>query len=145
MANFATVATIISFVLLNTLTVVSSCNTTKFILSTEKETFFDAYRKCLQIGFKPLEIVLEEDAKCVGDKLRNHTINHWWIFATNLGDYVNYYWLHTGKPLIYTQFESEQPNNPRNENCLVMYSKASPNPVWHDFPCDSKFRYICKY
>ncbi|KAF7273837.1 hypothetical protein GWI33_013468 [Rhynchophorus ferrugineus] len=146
MSKPATVIIVMCAILLNTAPVTLSCDyTPKLIVSKESTTFFDAYIRCLQNGFVPLEILSEEDAKAVEVALQNETAENWWIFATNLGNLVDYHWLNSGKPLIYSQFHPTQPNLHRTENCLVLKRSSNESNLWHDFPCDRKFNFMCKY
>ncbi|KAF7275316.1 hypothetical protein GWI33_011873, partial [Rhynchophorus ferrugineus] len=74
MSKPATVIIVMSAILLKTATVTLSCDyTPKLIVSKENTTFFDAYIRCLQNGFVPLEILSQEDAKAVEVALQNET------------------------------------------------------------------------
>lgn len=63
-----------------------------------------------------------------------------WISGTDLAEHKKWKWLSTGLPMNFTNWHRGQPGN-TNEHC-VSYHKPS---AWHDYACDIKFAFICKY
>ncbi|XP_076269568.1 salivary C-type lectin 2-like [Rhynchophorus ferrugineus] len=141
---------LVSFVVANAVRIIFSCEyMNKYAVSNQRVSFHDAYVRCRQHGFDPVEILSEHDEKDVEALLKNETSYGWpnafWIFATNLGDKKNFYWLDSGKPLFYSKFAPNEPNNIEHENCLEIWKTSSGVFEWNDAPCDTKLRFICKY
>ncbi|KAF7273147.1 hypothetical protein GWI33_014121 [Rhynchophorus ferrugineus] len=140
----------VGLIVLTTVRIVFGCDfADKYVISNQRVTFHDAYVRCRQHGFDPVEILSEHDEKEIEAVLKNETNYGWqnafWIFATNLGDKKNYYWLDSGKPLFYSKFAAGQPSNVEQENCLEIWKTSSEIFEWNDAPCDTKLRFICKY
>ncbi|XP_076269488.1 C-type lectin mosGCTL-7-like [Rhynchophorus ferrugineus] len=121
---------------------------TKYVVSNQKITFFEAYTRCRQYGLDPAEVLSEADERELEEALKpfNETgpYEGFWIFATDLGDKANYYWLHSNLPLFYSLFSDGEPNNVATENCLEVFQKSSGIFSWNDCPCDLKLRFVCQ-
>lgn len=68
------------------------------------------------------------------------TASRAWIGGTDIAKQGQWKWLSTGLGMNFTNWSRGEPGNP-NEHCTC-YDKPS---AWHDYPCDSKFAFICKY
>ncbi|XP_076269549.1 salivary C-type lectin 2-like [Rhynchophorus ferrugineus] len=129
----------------------SGCKSSKkFIASKHKAGFHDAFITCHQYGFKPAEILTEEEHKTVENLLKNEkgigTGYGFWTSATNLDSKQTYYWLNSGRKLFYTNFSSGQPDNYKNnENCLHIFQISLGHFAWNDMPCNSHQRFLCQY
>ncbi|KAF7274061.1 hypothetical protein GWI33_013254 [Rhynchophorus ferrugineus] len=135
--------------LVNVLLFILDISANKYVFSNQKVTFHEAYLRCRQYGLDPAEILSEEDQKEVEEALQLHneidTLGGFWIFATNLADKTNYYWLNSNVPLFYSAFAPNEPNNVANkENCLEIYQRSAGLYLWNDFPCDIKLRFLCQ-
>ncbi|KAF7273845.1 hypothetical protein GWI33_013476 [Rhynchophorus ferrugineus] len=122
----------------------------KYVVSTQRVSFHEAYLRCRQYGLDPGEIISEKDQQDVEEILRLSRELGWeqgfWIFATNLGNKVSYYWLNSGRPIFYSLFAPGQPDNAGNkENCLEVFQTTTGHFAWNDAPCDYKLRFICQY
>ncbi|XP_076269569.1 C-type lectin mosGCTL-7-like [Rhynchophorus ferrugineus] len=144
------VVSTVGFLLLITIRIIVSCDTnSKYMISNQRVTFHDAYVRCRQHGFDPVEILSGQDEKEIEAALKNETayswVNGYWIFATNLGDYTNFYWLDSGKPLLFSQFDVSEPKSFEDANCLEIYKTSPDNFLWCSAACDTKLKFICKY
>lgn len=63
-----------------------------------------------------------------------------WVGGTDIAKQGKWKWISTGLPLNFTNWSRGEPGN-AHEHCIC-YDKPS---AWHDYPCDSKFAFICKY
>ncbi|XP_076271398.1 collectin-10-like [Rhynchophorus ferrugineus] len=122
----------------------------KYVVSTQRVSFYEGYLRCRQYGLDPGEIVSLKDQRDVEEKLQTVRELGWeqgfWIFATNLGNKVSYYWLNSGRPIFYSLFAPGQPDNAGNkENCLEVFQTTTGHFAWNDAPCDHKLRFICQY
>ncbi|XP_076269557.1 salivary C-type lectin 2-like isoform X1 [Rhynchophorus ferrugineus] len=122
----------------------------KYLISNQKVPFHEAYLRCRQYGLDPVEITSEEEQLEVEEAIKHDKELGWengfYIFATNLGNKISYYWLNTGRPLFYSKFGTGLPNNVGNkENCLQIFQTTLGNFVWNDVPCEHKLRFICQH
>ncbi|XP_076269554.1 salivary C-type lectin 2-like isoform X1 [Rhynchophorus ferrugineus] len=122
----------------------------KYVVSSEKVSFFEGYLRCRQMGLDPAEIITEQDQKDIEAALQSQNDISWelgfWIFATNLGNYVSYYWLNSGLPIFYSTFAPGQPDNSlQKESCLQIFQIKKGVFAWNDMPCDYKLRFICQH
>ncbi|XP_076271456.1 salivary C-type lectin 2-like [Rhynchophorus ferrugineus] len=125
----------------------SSAN--KYVVSNQRVTFHEGYLRCLQYGLEPAEILSEsdqEEIEAVLKPLREIGFGEgFWIFASNLVDKTNYYWLNSKLPLFYSLFSTGQPDNAgQKENCLEIYQISTGVFGWNDCPCESKIKFICQ-
>lgn len=70
-----------------------------------------------------------------------------WIGARRVPrNSTNFFWITTGKPLLFSYFRPDQPDNYENsENCLHL--RTSSNSVvhgWNDIPCDDQIGFACQ-
>ncbi|KAL9703969.1 hypothetical protein quinque_007487 [Culex quinquefasciatus] len=69
----------------------------------------------------------------------------WWIAGTELGKTGSYVWITDNKPIEYTNFLPNEPNNIGGvEHCLEVGSGGIGSTQWNDYNCDNKLRYICE-
>ncbi|EDS39202.1 salivary C-type lectin [Culex quinquefasciatus] len=67
----------------------------------------------------------------------------WWIAGTELGKTGSYVWITDNKPIEYTNFLPNEPNNAGGvEHCLEVGSGGIGSTQWNDYNCDNKLRYI---
>ncbi|KAF7263247.1 hypothetical protein GWI33_003298 [Rhynchophorus ferrugineus] len=130
----------------------SSAN--KYVVSNQKVTFHEGYLRCLQYGLEPAEILSESDEEEIETVLKplreifEDLVGFgegFWIFASNLVNKTNYYWLNSKLPLFYSLFSTGQPDNAdQKENCLEIYQISTGVFGWNDCPCESKIKFICQ-
>ncbi|KAF7273844.1 hypothetical protein GWI33_013475 [Rhynchophorus ferrugineus] len=121
----------------------------KYLISNQKVPFHEAYLRCRQYGLDPVEITSEEEELEVEEALKHDKEFGWekgfYLFATNLGNKISYYWLNTGRPLFYAKFGVGLPDNVGNkENCLQIFQATLGNFLWNDVPCEQQLRFICQ-
>ncbi|KAF7274057.1 hypothetical protein GWI33_013250, partial [Rhynchophorus ferrugineus] len=126
-----------------------SVSANKYVVSNQRVTFHEAHSRCRQYGLDPAEILSESDEKEIEQALLPikdlGTFNGFWIFASNLADTKNYYWLNSNLPLFYSTFYPGQPDNKGDkEHCLEIYQATTGVFAWNDDSCDKKNRFICQ-
>ncbi|XP_076269574.1 C-type lectin mosGCTL-7-like isoform X1 [Rhynchophorus ferrugineus] len=92
--------------------IISVC-ANKYVVSNQRVTFHEAHSRCRQYGLDLAEILSESDEKEIEQALLPikdlGTFDGFWIFASNLADKKNYYWLNSNLPLFYSAFYQGQP------------------------------------
>lgn len=133
------------------LAVIHESNTaaSKFVVSNEKVTFHEGFVRCKQNNMDPVEILSEEDERELEAVLPDIEAGWqfgYWIFATSLVNNQTFYWLNSGRPLLYTKFNVNEPNNVLGgENCLeILNVGTTKNFKWNDVPCHNKIKFICQ-
>ncbi|KAF7273839.1 salivary C-type lectin 2-like [Rhynchophorus ferrugineus] len=121
----------------------------KYVVSSDKAGFHTAFITCRQYGYEPAEIHSLAEQKMVEELLKNEKLgleNGYWIFATNLDEKKAYYWLNSGRRLLYSNFSAGQPDNYNNmENCLHVFHTTPGRFAWNDIPCNSNIRFLCQH
>ncbi|XP_076269559.1 salivary C-type lectin 2-like [Rhynchophorus ferrugineus] len=126
-----------------------STSANKYVVSNQRVTFYEAHSRCRQYGLDPAEILSENDEKEIEQALLPikdlGIFDGFWIFASNLADKKNYYWLNSNLPLFYSAFYPGQPDNTGDkEHCLELYQSTTGVFAWNDLSCDTKKRFICQ-
>ncbi|XP_076271453.1 salivary C-type lectin 2-like [Rhynchophorus ferrugineus] len=129
--------------------VIAKSSVNRYVVSNQRVTFHEGYIRCLQYGLEPAEILSESDEKEIEaalEPLREIGFREgFWIFASNLPNKTNFYWLNSKLPLFYSFFSAGQPDNTdKKENCLEIYQLSTGVFGWNDCPCESKIRFICQ-
>ena len=63
-----------------------------------------------------------------------------WLGSSDVATEGSFVWLSNGDALTYTRWETGQPNNYRNQDCVVFNFKLD----WNDAPCSNRRNYICQ-
>lgn len=97
-----------------------------------------------QVGVysKPLFISLSLSLTGLGHE-------HFWISGTDLADEGNYFWMATGRPITFTNWNAGEPNNFRyengeEENCLELWNRDGKGLKWNDSPCSFETYFVCE-
>lgn len=74
---------------------------------------------------------------------------HFWISGTDLADEGNYFWMATGRPITFTNWNAGEPNNFRyengeEENCLELWNRDGKGLKWNDSPCSFETYFVCE-
>lgn len=62
----------------------------------------------------------------------------WWIGATDIIEEGSFRWMTTGNEVTYTYWDSGEPNDVNNEDCIFMRHTTL---QWNDLNCDSTFSF----
>ena len=67
-----------------------------------------------------------------------------WLGATDKAQERHFVWVPSGRPLMFTDWDTDEPNDSDGDEDCLMYSFQARK--WNDFPCDhtSVFRWICE-
>ncbi len=62
----------------------------------------------------------------------------YWLGANDLATEGRFVWAATGQPITYTNWDGNNPNNDRDEDCAqILTSNPSSNGRWNDITCNS--------
>lgn len=89
-------------------------------------------------------------------RLSNHPLigtglgqDHFWTSGTDQGEEGNFFWLSTGRPVTYTNWNAGEPNNfvyenGEEEHCLELWNRDGKGLKWNDTPCSFETYFICE-
>ncbi|XP_055305001.1 C-type lectin 37Db-like [Sitodiplosis mosellana] len=109
-----------------------------------KTNWYKANAYCRAIGMHLLSISSKEESDKVKQVIRDlGTVDEtFWTSGTKLGDTV-YYWLTTGKKLLFTDWAENQPNTYYGgRRCIELWHSADLK--WSNDDCDDIYRVICE-
>lgn len=74
---------------------------------------------------------------------------HFWTSGTDLAEEGNFFWMATGKPITFTNWNAGEPNNFRyengeEENCLELWNRDGKGLKWNDSPCSFETYFVCE-
>ncbi|XP_038106288.1 perlucin [Culex quinquefasciatus] len=119
-----------------------------FIYNDLQLTFFEAWHQCRSHGLRLATVKSTVDDAQLKLAFAENGFNgeaRWWIAGTELGKTGSYVWITDNKPIEYTNFLPNEPNNVGGvEHCLEVGSGGIGSTQWNDYNCDNKLRYICE-
>ncbi|XP_037927301.1 rab5 GDP/GTP exchange factor-like [Teleopsis dalmanni] len=113
--------------------------------------WFKATQYCRYHGMHLASISSQEE----NDRLEKHIQDfglgheHFWISGTDLADEGNFFWMATGRPITFTNWNAGEPNNFRyengeEENCLELWNRDGKGLKWNDSPCSFETYFVCE-
>ncbi|XP_075159347.1 lectin subunit alpha-like [Haematobia irritans] len=116
-----------------------------FIEQEEKYTWFEAGIECAIRNMTLITVDTVERNQAVDALLRKkfQNIPNLWIGGSDLGEEGKFVWSSTGKPFEFTNWQSQQPDNNKNDEHCVHYRRTS-DFEWNDAQCWEKFGFICE-
>lgn len=74
---------------------------------------------------------------------------HFWTSGTDLADEGNFFWMATGRPITFTNWNAGEPNNFRyengeEENCMELWNRDGKGLKWNDSPCSFETYFVCE-
>lgn len=75
--------------------------------------------------------------------------DHFWTSGTDLAEEGSYFWMATGRPITFTNWNAGEPNNFRyengeEENCLELWNRDGKGMKWNDTPCSFETYFVCE-
>ncbi|XP_061109662.1 lactose-binding lectin l-2-like [Conger conger] len=104
---------------------------------SEKKTWADAEMNCLLLGGNLASVWSEEDQKFqVKLQKQSGTVEPFWIGLSDVHKEGTWFWS-DGTAVYYTNWAPGEPNNFKEEDCVVTDEN------WNDIACERKFPSIC--
>lgn len=74
---------------------------------------------------------------------------HFWTSGTDLAEEGSFFWMSTGRPISFTNWNAGEPNNFKYENgeeehCLELWNRDGKGLKWNDSPCSFETFFICE-
>jgi hypothetical protein len=74
---------------------------------------------------------------------------HFWTSGTDLADEGHFFWMSTGRPITFTNWNAGEPNNfqyenGEEENCLELWNRDGKGLKWNDSPCSFETYFVCE-
>lgn len=84
-----------------------------------------------------------------GEHLTGFGHEHFWTSGTDQGEEGHFFWMSTGRPLTFTNWNAGEPNNFRYENgeeehCLELWNRDGKGLKWNDTPCSFETYFVCE-
>ncbi|XP_053376929.1 brevican core protein-like [Mercenaria mercenaria] len=101
----------------------------------------DAQDECIKVGGDLVEITSDVEQGSINillsdDEDRTGT----WIGLNDMSVEGKYIWVLSGNTVSFTNWQSGEPNNVSNEDCIIVNSEN----YWVDIPCGWNRKYICE-
>jgi len=74
---------------------------------------------------------------------------HFWTSGTDQAEEGKFFWMSTGKPITYENWNAGEPNNFQYENgekehCLELWNRDGKGLRWNDTPCSFETFFVCE-
>ena len=74
---------------------------------------------------------------------------HFWTSGTDQGEEGKFFWMSTGRPVTFENWNAGEPNNfvyedGEQEHCLEMWDRDGKGLKWNDTPCSFSTFFICE-
>jgi len=74
---------------------------------------------------------------------------HFWSSGTDQAEEGKFFWMSSGKPLTYENWNAGEPNNFKyengeGENCLELWNRDGKGLKWNDTPCSFESYFVCE-
>ncbi|XP_037820987.1 putative uncharacterized protein DDB_G0289963 [Lucilia sericata] len=116
-----------------------------------KANWFKATQYCRYHGMHLASISSQEENDRLEKHIRDFGLGHehFWTSGTDLADEGNFFWMSTGRPITFTNWNAGEPNNFRyengeEENCLELWNRDGKGLKWNDSPCSFETYFVCE-
>ncbi|RZF36756.1 hypothetical protein LSTR_LSTR005069, partial [Laodelphax striatellus] len=116
-----------------------------------RANWYRAAQYCRYHGMHLASIGSQEE----NDKLEKHIRDfglgheHFWTSGTDQAEEGTFFWMSTGRPITFTNWNTGEPNNFRYENgeeehCLELWNRDGKGLKWNDSPCSFETYFVCE-
>uniref|UniRef100_A0A0A9ZAV6 C-type lectin domain family 4 member F n=1 Tax=Lygus hesperus TaxID=30085 RepID=A0A0A9ZAV6_LYGHE len=116
-----------------------------------KANWFRASQYCRYHGMHLASITSQEENDKLEETIRSYGYSgeHFWVSGTDLAEEGQYFWMSTGRPITFTNFNAGEPNNFRyengeEENCLELWDRDGKGLKWNDSACSFETYFVCE-
>jgi len=116
-----------------------------------KANWYKAEQYCRFHGMHLASINKEEEQKDLEDHIESFGMGHehFWTSGTDQAEEGKFFWMSTGKPVTYENWNAGEPNNFRYENgeeehCLELWNRDGKGLRWNDTPCSFETFFVCE-
>ncbi|XP_011183492.1 C-type lectin 37Db isoform X1 [Zeugodacus cucurbitae] len=114
------------------------------IFSAVKMNWYAAANYCRTFNGDLVTIDSETELKGLHVYLHANNLNNtdYWISGNDLAEEGTYVSLSTGRPLLYTKYAAGEPDNSKEQNCLLL--DVFKESYMYDYPCNNPLYVICE-
>jgi len=116
-----------------------------------KANWFKAEQYCRFHGMHLASINSAEEQRELGDHIQSFGMGHehFWTSGTDQAEEGKFFWMSTGKPVTYENWNAGEPNNFQYENgeqehCLELWNRDGKGLRWNDTPCSFETFFVCE-
>lgn len=106
---------------------------------------------CRYHGMHLASVNTEEEQSNIEEHIQSIGFGHehFWTSGTDQAEEGKFFWMSTGKPLTYENWNSGEPNNYQYEggeleHCLELWNRDGKGLKWNDTPCSFETFFICE-
>lgn len=116
-----------------------------------KANWYKAEQYCRFHGMHLASINREDEQKDLEEHIESFGMGHehFWTSGTDQAEEGKFFWMSTGKPVTYENWNAGEPNNFRYENgeeehCLELWNRDGKGLRWNDTPCSFETFFVCE-
>jgi len=116
-----------------------------------KANWYKAEQYCRFHGMHLASINSEEEQKNLQEHIQSYGMGHehFWTSGTDQAEEGKFFWMSTGKPVTYENWNAGEPNNFQYENgeqehCLELWNRDGKGLRWNDTPCSFETFFVCE-
>ncbi|XP_059089711.1 mannose-binding protein C-like isoform X3 [Tigriopus californicus] len=116
-----------------------------------KANWYKAQQYCRFHGMHLASINSAEEQRDLQEHVQAYGMGHehFWTSGTDQGEEGKFFWLSTGKPVTYSNWNAGEPNNfeyedGEQEHCLEMWDRDGKGLGWNDTPCSFQTFFVCE-
>jgi len=106
---------------------------------------------CRYHGMHLASVNTEEEQRKLEEHIQSLGLGreHFWTSGTDQAEEGKFFWMSTGKPLTYENWNTGEPNNYKYEggeleHCLELWNRDGKGLKWNDSPCSFETFFICE-
>jgi len=116
-----------------------------------KANWYKAEQYCRFHGMHLASINSAEEQRELEDHIQSFGMGHehFWTSGTDQAEEGKFFWMSTGKPVTYENWNAGEPNNFQYENgeqehCLELWNRDGKGLRWNDTPCSFETFFVCE-
>lgn len=106
---------------------------------------------CRYHGMHLASVNTEEEQRNIEEHVQSLGFGHehFWTSGTDQAEEGKFFWMSTGKPITYENWNAGEPNNFQYENgeeehCLELWNRDGKGLRWNDTPCSFETFFVCE-
>merc|ERR1711962_682715 len=116
-----------------------------------KANWYKAEQYCRFHGMHLASINSGDEQKNLEEHIQSFGMGHehFWTSGTDQAEEGKFFWMSTGKPMTYENWNAGDPNNFQYENgeqehCLELWNRDGKGLRWNDTPCSFETYFVCE-
>eukprot|EP00090_Calanus_glacialis_P041261 TRINITY_DN7261_c0_g1_i2.p1 TRINITY_DN7261_c0_g1~~TRINITY_DN7261_c0_g1_i2.p1 ORF type:complete len:318 (-),score=48.46 TRINITY_DN7261_c0_g1_i2:279-1232(-) len=116
-----------------------------------KANWYKAEQYCRFHGMHLASINSDDEQRNLEEHITSFGMGneHFWSSGTDQAEEGKFFWMSTGKPLTFENWNAGEPNNFKyengeGENCLELWNRDGKGLKWNDTPCSFESYFVCE-